>query len=301
MKNLFGRPLVNSNIAPPTPSGSIISYLGTPPNWPSGFYDTFSGGSIGTSTVTTNTSPGQSASNVWSIQVYSGKVNSGFAFVPGGPLGTCLSLKLYQTGASSSQWFGSEIISGDQNTSNLLGYGAYEFYCRMGSSATTPTGLGSPVSGGVSSPFTINQYTSGGVPAAGYTELDAPEVEGYAARSTWAQYRSYKDASTTGTPAGGNFVTTGTGENYIVPASYGGVAPAAGFNYYGFIWAAGSWKIYLNGVLQGSTTTNVPVNPAWIDLNHYGTNSTTWGGTWSAGNRYFYVQSVAFWPGVTAL
>jgi hypothetical protein len=177
--------------------------------------------------------------------------------------------------------------SAEITSETLFGYGTFEFYARFGSTSSTPLGAGTSVSGGVSSPFLIN---NSGQQGPGYTEIDVPEIEGLPARAANINYAVYRDTGHT-VPSGGNF----TSGFVRLP---GGALPHTGFHYYGMIWSAGVVDIYLDGIYQGSDTSGVPVNPAVIDINHYGCNSTGWGGLATPGStRYFYVASVKVWDG----
>jgi hypothetical protein len=206
-----------------------------------------------------------------------------------------LCLTLNQTAAGTSN--GGEILSAASlfASTGLGGYGTYEFLVRFGSTSSTPTGTGSAVSGGVSSTFLLSQSNSG---TTGYVEIDAPECEGQ--HATWAEYDIWFNSDSSGNvePSGGNFVSQGSGnDSYSVVPTL-----ATGFNYYGFIWSASRMDFYLNGVLQGSLTKGVPQaqtaagNIPGIDCNHYGCNSSSWGGKATVGTtRYFYVSSIKFW------
>jgi Bacterial Ig domain/Glycosyl hydrolases family 16 len=277
---------VNNAIVPPPPppSGSLASGLGTPT-----FQDLFN-----------YTSVSGAFSSVWQISTYLGSNYAGagsnvqFAAsnisFPIGPNGVpVLCLKLSQSSASASS--GAEIL-----TNKTFGYGTYEFYSRMGSSSATPSGAGSSVSGGVSSTFLISNNNGG---SAGYVEIDAPECEGD--HATWAEYDVWFNGNGSGNnhqPSGPGFKSQGAGaDTYLdVPNM------VTGYNYYGFVWSVGRLDFYLNGVLQGSLTgSGVPVpgtggNTPAIDINHYGTNGSGWGGSATVGStRYFYVQSAKFW------
>jgi beta-glucanase (GH16 family) len=205
-------------------------------------------------------------------------------------------MKMTQT--SSTNCTGAEIVSQNAlNGSTGLGnYGTYEWRARWGSSSATPNGAGSAASGGVSSIFLYNGNNTTGVD---YVEVDAPEAEGI--YTTKAGYATFN-----GTGGGPNATTPPTGSGFtwdsvIGDDSYMAVSgPDTGYHYYGLIWSSGSLVFYLDGVLQGSTTTNVPVPNLGgfitnIDCNHYGTNSAGFGGTWSSGTRYAYVISIKYW------
>jgi hypothetical protein len=209
-------------------------------------------------------------------------------FVPNAALGiNCLCLKMNQTSASVGN--GGEILS-----SASFGYGTYEFWARFGSTSSTPSGAGSAVSGGVSSTFLLSQTNGGG---AGYVEIDSPECEGQ--NPTWAEYDVWYNSDSSGNtePGGGNFTSQGSGnDSYLTISDLVSV-----FHYYGFIWSAGRIDFYLDGVLQGSDTSNIPTpgtggDTPGIDINHYSCNDASWGGlATTSTQRYSYCQSVKYW------
>jgi beta-glucanase (GH16 family) len=265
-------------------SGSLAATLGTP-----SFQDLFN-----------YTSPTSSAfTNVWQVSTYLGTnyagagsnvqfASSNISFPVNPATGKpCLCLALSQSSASASS--GAEMLS-----VKTFGYGTYEFYARFGSTSPTPNGAGSAVSGGVSSTFLISNNNSG---TAGYVEIDIPECEGD--HATWAEYDTWFNSNSGGNsqPSGGNFKSQGTGADTYLPVP----TLCTAFNYYGIVWNAGRIDYYLNGVLQGSNTTNIPVpgtggNTPSIDINHYGCNGSGWGGAATVGTtRYFYVQSAKYW------
>jgi hypothetical protein len=277
---------------PPPPGGnSLAATLGTP-----SFADLFAYASPSDAAFTKNWVP-----QIYSANNYAGAgsnvtmeaSNITFPINPstGAP---CLCLTLHQPTSGASN--GGEILSaaGLFASTGLGGYGTYEFLVRFGSTSPTPDGAGGAVSGGVSSTFLLSQSNGG---TSGYVEIDAPECEG--SHPTWAEYDIWFNSDSGGNtePSGGNFVSQGAGnDSYLNVPSL-----VTGFNYYGFIWSAGRLDYYLNGVLQGSSTKNVPVpgsggNIPGIDINHYGCNSSSWGGNATVGTtRYCYVQSAKFW------
>jgi beta-glucanase (GH16 family) len=132
---------------------------------------------------------------------------------------------------------------------------------------------------------------------AGYVEIDAPEVEGNHADR--AEYDIWYNSDSGGNtePQGGKFISQGAGND-----SYLSVPDVAQvFHFYGLKWSAGRLDYYLDGVLVGSCTQNVPTpgvggDTPGIDLNHYGCNSSGWGGAATVGvKRFMYVKSVNFW------
>jgi hypothetical protein len=139
----------------------------------------------------------------------------------------------------------------------------------------------------------MSQNNPGGT---GYAEIDAPECEGQ--HPTWAEYDTWFNSGSSGNtqPSGGNFISQAGSDSYLVVPT-----AVTGFNYYGLIWSAGRIAYYLNGIFQGTNTKNIPTpgtgsNIPGIDINHYGCNSSSWGGKATVGTaRYCYVQSVRYW------
>ena len=71
----------------------------------------------------------------------------------------------------------------------------------------------------------------------------------------------------------------------------------AGFHHYKFVWVPGKIDYYIDGVLVSTHTSNLPSAPAYIMMNHWGTNSTGWGGLATVGvERYLYVSSFNYTP-----
>ena len=55
--------------------------------------------------------------------------------------------------------------------------------------------------------------------------------------------------------------------------------------------------VYIDGKLVSTHTSNIPSAPAYIMINHWGTNSTGWGGQATIGvQRYLYVSSFTYTP-----
>src|SRR5271170_5380016 len=278
--------------APIVSSGSLAAGLGTP-----SFQDLFNYTSSSEAAFTKNWVP-----QIYTAKNYAGAgsnlstVAANITFPVDPNLGVpCLCLTLNQPTASTST--GGEILSAASlfASTGLGGYGTYEFLVRFGSTSATPTGSGTAVSGSVSSTFMLSQSNGG---STGYVEIDTPECEGQ--HPTWAEYDVWFNSDSGGNvePSGGNFISQGSGnDSYLnVPTL------VTGFNYFGFVWSATRIDYYLNGVLQGSLTKGVPQaqtaagNIPGIDINHYGTNSSDWGGKATVGTtRYCYVQSAKYW------
>lgn len=238
----------------------------------------------------------------WSAQSYVGKNYAGagsdctfspnnISFPNDNTMGVpCLCERLDQPTQGTST--GVEILS-----VSLFGYGTYEFCSRMGCTSNTSEGKGTSISGGVSSTFLISNNNAGGV---GYVEIDAPECEG--THSTWAEYDTWFNGDGAGNnsqPAGTGFHSQGSGaDTYLIIPDM-----VSAYHYYGLVWQPTALSFYLDGLLQGSLTKNVPSpgtggNVPVIDINHYGCNGPNWGGAASVGTtRYFYIRSAKYWKG----
>jgi beta-glucanase (GH16 family) len=72
---------------------------------------------------------------------------------------------------------------------------------------------------------------------------------------------------------------------------------AAEFHKYTLVWTPTNVNVSIDGTLVTSHHEHVPQSPAYIILQHRGTNSNEWGGTATVGvTRYMYVKSVNFTP-----
>jgi endo-1,3-1,4-beta-glycanase ExoK len=175
-----------------------------------------------------------------------------------------LCLKLQQTqGASGTLSVGAEIQS-----LTTYGYGTYEWVMRTSSTASTPTGTGNAVSGQISAGFSFVNNSE--------TEIDF-EIEGQNPNTLWMT----------------NWIST-TQKQY---SSVFLASPDANFHHYKFIWVPGQIDYYIDGALVSTHTSNVPSTPAYILINHWGTNSSAWGGLATLNvERYLYVSSFTFTP-----
>lgn len=162
---------------------------------------------------------------------------------------------------------------GEIQSKRVFGYGTYEFTMRMGSTSSTPDGPGKPVSGSVSAGFNFVNNSQ--------TEIDIEFTgndPGNVHETTWINPDPVKAPT-------------------IKESSAFGMAGLAdGFHTYGFVWYPGHVEWYLDGKLVAVHKKNVPTTPAHIILNHWGTNSDSWGGKATAGSRYMYVKKVRFTP-----
>jgi Glycosyl hydrolases family 16/IPT/TIG domain len=161
-------------------------------------------------------------------------------------------------------------VGGELQSKEALGFGAYEWVIRASSTSSTPTGSGVAVSGQISSGFVFVNKSQ--------TEIDSPEIEGQNPGTlwwtTWAGLTTKQSTST--------------------QAAF---APEAGFHSYKCVWTPTSINFYVDGVLVSTHTGVVPQTPAFAMINHWGTNSTGWGGLATPNiTRYMFVRSFSFIP-----
>src|SRR5260370_33665181 len=120
---------------------------------------------------------------------------------------------------------------------------------RASFTSSTPAGSGEVVSGQVSSGFSFVENS--------VAEIDF-EVEAQHPQTVWMT----------------NWHTTSQKQYSSVFLA----APDAGCHYYKVVWDPGKVRFYIDGALVSTHTLNVPSSPAYIMVNHWGTNSNCWGG-----------------------
>jgi endo-1,3-1,4-beta-glycanase ExoK len=175
-----------------------------------------------------------------------------------------LCLKLQQQQGSS----GVLSVGGEIQSLTTYGYGTYEWVMRASSTSSTPTGAGAAVSGQISAGFSFVNNSE--------TEIDF-EIEGQSPDTVWMT----------------NWISTAQKQYSSVFLA----SPEANFHHYKFVWIPGQITFYIDGVLVSTHTSNVPSTPAYVMVNHWGTNSTGWGGLATEGvERYLYVSSFAYTP-----
>jgi endo-1,3-1,4-beta-glycanase ExoK len=158
-------------------------------------------------------------------------------------------------------------VGGELQTKAAYGYGTYEWIMRMSSTSPTKDGYGQVTSGQVSSGFSFINNSQ--------TEIDY-EVEG--------QFPNQIE------------MTNWTGINAQQYSSSFLQSPEDGFHKYKFVWSASKIVFYIDGVQVSTHTMNIPSAPAYVMINHWGTNSTSFGGLATPGvERYMYVSSFKFW------
>ena len=139
---------------------------------------------------------------------------------------------------------------------------------RASSTSSTPTGAGTVVSGQISAGFSFVNNSQ--------TEIDF-EIEGQNPTTVWMT----------------NWISTSQKQYSSVFLA----SPDANFHHYKFIWVPGRIDYYIDGKLVSTHTSNIPSAPAYIMINHWGTNSTGWGGQATIGvQRYLYVSSFTYTP-----
>jgi hypothetical protein len=173
-----------------------------------------------------------------------------------------LRIKLTQTSNSS--------VGGELQSKNAFGFGTYEWIMRASSTSSTPTGSGVAVSGQISSGFIYVNNSQ--------TEIDSPEIEGQNPGTLWWT----------------SWLGVNTKQYTSTQASF---APEQGFHSYKCVWAKTSIQFYVDGALVSTHTGVVPQTPAYAMINHWGTNSTGWGGLATPNiTRYMFVRSFSFTP-----
>jgi endo-1,3-1,4-beta-glycanase ExoK len=184
----------------------------------------------------------------------------------------CLRIKLTQARNSDGSVTS---VGGEIQLNKLFGYGTYVFKMRTSSTSPTYNGSGTAVSGQVSAAFNY-------LPDANYnsvTEIDAPEIEG----------QNPNQLSFT--------VWNNSNQSDHAAVPFYGSEDA--FHEYKFQWFAGSVKFFVDGALVYTATQNIPTLAAYPMINHWGTNSTDWGGFATPDvDRYMYVSSFKFYAGI---
>jgi endo-1,3-1,4-beta-glycanase ExoK len=148
----------------------------------------------------------------------------------------------------------------------LFGYGTYVWIARAASTAETPNGSGSAVSGTVTDFFNFINDSE--------TEIDF-EYQG----------------QSPGTLEMTNFSTVSKSEATTTPVAGG----ESGFHEYKYVWSAGKIEFYVDGKPVSTHTQHIPSAPAAVLINLWGTNSTSFGGVATSGvTRYLYVSSFSY-------
>src|SRR5271170_1308177 len=198
----------------------------------------------------------------WTSDEYAGAGNN----VTFSPSAISLSQGLLQmtlTQPTSGTSTGAELQS-----KSTFGFGTYQVVMRMSSTSPTSTGSGSVVSGSDSAFFSFINNSE--------TEIDI-EYCGNTPSNIWLTNWDTTNLKTYTEPAAANL--------------------ASGFHTYTVVWSSKQIQWSIDGVVVATHTTNIPQTPAYMMINFWGTNSSSWGGVATPGvTRYFYVSSVSFTP-----
>jgi Glycosyl hydrolases family 16/IPT/TIG domain len=177
-----------------------------------------------------------------------------------------LRIKVTQTNSGG----GVASVGGELQSIKALGFGTYEWVMRASSTSSTPTGSGVAVSGQISSGFIFVNNSQ--------TEIDSPEIEGQNPGTLW-------------------WTTWTSTSREQSTSSQAPFAPESGFHSYKCVWSSTQIQFYVDGVLVSTHTGVVPTTPAYAMINHWGTNSTGWGGLATTNTtRYMFVRSFSFTP-----
>lgn len=222
------------------------------------FSDTFSSGSLDSSKWQVN--PFTTANYVGAGSTYTSTA-ANCDFTTG-----MLRIKLQQPTAGTST--GCQLQS-----KTAFGYGTYVWSIRASTTSTTPNGTGTTQSGQISTGFIIDGPTS-------ITEIDSPEIEGQF--PTRIEFTNWLNGANTGA--------------VLFNAPFN---PQDGFHTYSFTWTSTSVTYFVDGVQVGVKTTDVPqaTAPGFILIDHYGTNSSGFGGVATVGvTRFLYCNSFQYFP-----
>jgi beta-glucanase (GH16 family) len=158
-----------------------------------------------------------------------------------------------------------------------FGFGTYTFVMRQSSVSPTPDGVGDTITGGISSAFVYLPNSE--------SEIDL-EFLGDNNRM-WGT--NWMNPNPSQPPAGRGVMSTT--EEFPSPNL------ATSFHTYQLVWTAKAVAWYIDGQLIACHYNNVPQAPAYIILQHRGTNSNLWGGVATPGvRRYAYFKSVTYTP-----
>lgn len=231
--------------------------------------DTFASGKLDLNrwVIGTGSSPGSSSTN---NPIYE---TSNVQVTPG-----VLRLALTQVAGTVNGKPGVISYGGMVRTNQLCGYGTYSWTMKMSSTALCPDSscAGQAVSGGVSAGFVYVNNSQ--------TEIDF-EFQGQDPSSVhlvnWLNLIPATD------PVNSEKTST----------QYSSFNPIDGQHTYMFIWVPGKISFYIDGKWIVDHTTNVPTAPAYFRMNHWGTNSTSWGGLATTGvTRYLYITRASYSP-----
>jgi beta-glucanase (GH16 family) len=90
------------------------------------------------------------------------------------------------------------------------------------------------------------------------------------------------------------FVTWKNGKNV---SNFQSVARAwETFHEYRIEWLPGSVTYSIDGYIVGKETRDIPQQPGFIVINHWGSNRMAWGGLADEREKWMYVRSFSFMP-----
>jgi beta-glucanase (GH16 family) len=182
----------------------------------------------------------------------------------------CIKVTQQKGGPDNILSYGGAIIFKER-----FGFGTYEFLMRMSSTSATPDGVGAATSGAISSGFVFYNNSE--------SEIDLEFLGNE--NAIWIT--NWQNANPKNAPTGDVKQTKKVANHSL----------ATEFHKYMLVWAPASVKVYIDGTLVASHNEHIPQSPAYIILQHRGTNSNEWGGTAAVGvTRYMYVKSVTFTP-----
>lgn len=156
-----------------------------------------------------------------------------------------------------------------------FGFGTYTFVMRESTVSPTADGAGGTVTGGVSSAFLYLPNSE--------SEIDLEFLGDN--NAMWGT--NWKNPNPAVPPTFAERTTTEFSNSDL----------ATGFHTYQMVWTSKAVAWYIDGKLVANHTSNVPQAPAYIMLQHRGTNSNQWGGTATVGvRRYAFFKSVSYTP-----
>jgi endo-1,3-1,4-beta-glycanase ExoK len=230
------------------------------------WYDSFQVLDTGRWTISSGSAPGSSSVNVGAYEA------ANVQLVAPGVVRLALT-QVAKPGSTTVLSYGGSI-----RTKQPCGYGTYTWTMKMSSTAECADSkcVGQAVSGSVSAGFVYVNNSE--------TEIDF-EMEGQAANSVhfvnWLNTKPETDP------------VSADGTSYI----YTPFNPTDGQHVYRFVWTKGKVSYFVDGNPIVTQTTNVPSAPAIFIINHWGTNSTHWGGKATTGiTRYLYVTQASYTP-----
>jgi endo-1,3-1,4-beta-glycanase ExoK len=158
-------------------------------------------------------------------------------------------------------------VGAEVRSKQLFGYGTYVWVARAASTAETPKGRGTAVSGTVTDFFNFINDSE--------TEIDF-EYEGQSPDTLeMTNFSTVSNSPSTTTP---------------VPGA------ESAFHEYKYVWSASKIEFYVDGKLVSTHSEHIPSTPAAVLINLWGTNSSKFGGVATNGvARFLYVSSFSYY------